>query len=278
VTLPPNIDQSLVDSIPDNPGCYIFYGENKAPLYIGKSISLRSRVMSHFQAALTQRKEMKLLLQVRDIDWIETGGELSALILESRLIKERMPSMNIKLRRSKDLCAWSLNKDTTGLLKPFLINHQDLLPGIQDNLYGLFYSKREANSYLKAIAKKYRLCEALLGLEKFENGKPCFGFQVKQCGGACIGLISTKMHNLQLQTVMDLYKIQIWPYQGPIAIKDGVEMIVLDKWCYLGTAINQEEIYELAESGEAEFDLDIYKMVKKALAGAYKNQIIRLNL
>jgi DNA polymerase-3 subunit epsilon len=77
---------------------------------------------------------------------------------------------------------------------------------------------------------------------------------------------------------MDLYKIQIWPYQGPIAIKDGVEMIVLDKWCYLGTAINQEEIYELAESGEAEFDLDIYKIVKKALAGAYKNQIIRLNL
>lgn len=86
------------------------------------------------------------------------------------------------------------------------------------------------------------------------------------------------MHNLQLQTVMDLYKIQIWPYQGPIAIKDGAEMIVLDKWCYLGTAINQEEIYELAESGEAEFDLDIYKIVKKALAGAYKNQIIRLNL
>jgi len=278
VSLPPNIDQSLVDSIPDNPGCYIFYGENKVPLYIGKSISLRSRVMSHFQGALTQRKEMKLLLQVRDIDWIETGGELSALILESRLIKERMPSMNIKLRRSKDLCAWSLNKDATGLLKPFLITHQDLLPGIQDNLYGLFYSKREANSYLKTIAKKYHLCEALLGLEKFENGKSCFGFQVKQCGGACIGLTSTEMHNLQLQTVMDLYKIKIWPYQGPIAIKDGEEMIVLDKWCYLGTAINQEEIYELADSGEAEFDLDIYKIVKKALAGAYKNQIIRLNL
>ena len=278
MTLPPNIDQCLVDSIPDNPGCYIFYGENKVPLYIGKSISLRSRVMSHFQGALTQRKEMKLLLQVKDIDWIETGSELSALILESRLIKERMPSMNIKLRRSKDLCAWSLNKDATGLLKPFLITHQDLLPGVQDNLYGLFYCKREANSYLKAIAKKYRLCEALLGLEKFESGKPCFGFQVKQCGGACIGLTSTEMHNLQLQTVLELYKIKIWPYRGPIAIKDGAEMIVLDKWCYLGIAINQDEIYELADSGEAEFDLDIYKIVKKAINGAYKNQIIQLNI
>ena len=71
-SLPPNIDKDLIDSIPDGPGCYIFYGENKTPLYIGKSIALRSRVMGHFQGALTQRKEMKLSLQIRDIDWIET--------------------------------------------------------------------------------------------------------------------------------------------------------------------------------------------------------------
>ena len=275
-SLPPNIDQDLIDSIPDGPGCYIFYGENKVPLYIGKSISLRSRVMGHFQGALTQRKEMKLSMQVRDIDWIETSGELSALILESRLIKERMPSMNIKLRRSKDLCAWTLEKDAAGIIKPSLVSHKDLLPGLQDNLYGLFYSKREAHSYLKAIAKKYRLCEVLLGLEKSIPGKSCFGFQVKQCGGACIGILPTEMHNLQLKTAMDLYKVQVWPYEGPIAINDGGEMIVLDKWCYLGTAINEDELSELTSDGDAEFDLDIYKIVKKALAGSYKNQVMRL--
>ena len=275
-SLPPNIDKNLIDSIPDAPGCYIFYGENKAPLYIGKSISLRSRVMGHFQGALTQRKEMKLSLQVRDIDWIETSGELGALILESQLIKERIPSMNIKLRRSKDLCAWSLEKDSTGMLKPVLVSQKDLLPGLQDNLYGLFYSKREAQSYLKAAAKKYRLCEVLLGLEKGEDGKSCFGYQVKQCGGACIGIVSAEIHNLQLKTAMNLYKVQVWPYQGPIAIDDGGEMIVLDKWCYLGTAINEDELDELKSSGDAEFDLDIYKIVKKALAGHYKNQVIKL--
>ena len=275
-SLPPNIDQALIDSIPDAPGCYIFYGENKVPLYIGKSISLRSRVMGHFQSALTQRKEMKLSMQVRDIDWIETSGELSALILESRLIKERMPSMNIKLRRSKDLCAWTLEKDAQGVMRPSLVSHKDLLPGLQDNLFGLFYSKREAHSYLKAIAKKYRLCEVLLGLEKSVPGKSCFGFQVKQCGGACIGMMPTEMHNLQLKTAMDLYKVQVWPYEGPIAIKDGEEMIVLDKWCYLGTAINDDELFELTSDGDAQFDLDIYKIVKKALAGSYKNQVMHL--
>jgi len=276
-SLPPNIDQELIDSIPDAPGCYIFYGENRTPLYIGKSISLRSRVMGHFQGSLTQRKEMKLSLQVRDIDWIETSGELGALILESKLIKERMPSMNIKLRRSRDLCAWSLTEDIGGVLKPSLVNHKDLMPGLQENLFGLFYNKREANSYLKAIAKKCRLCEVLLGLEKAVDGKACFGYQVKQCGGACIGIMPTEMHNLQLKMVMELYRVQVWPYKGPIAIKDNGDMIVLDKWCYLGTAINEDELTELKSAGDVEFDLDIYKIVKKALAGKYKNQVIHLS-
>jgi len=277
-SLPSNIDQELIDSIPDSPGCYIFYGENKIPLYIGKSIALRSRVMGHFQGALTQRKEMKLSLQVRDIDWIETSGELGALILESKLIKERMPSMNIKLRRSKDLCAWSLQVDSHGVLVPSLVTHHHLQPGLQENLYGLFYSKREAHSYLKAIAKKYHLCEALLGLEKRIEGKSCFGYQVKQCGGACLNLTPINLHNLQLKTAMELFRVQVWPYPGAIAIKEGGEMIVLDKWCYLGTAINQDELYELAQSGEAEFDLDVYKIVKKALMGSYKHQVIPIGM
>jgi DNA polymerase-3 subunit epsilon len=277
-SLPPNIDKALIDSIPDAPGCYIFYGDNKTPLYIGKSISLRSRVMGHFQGALTQRKEMKLSLQIRDIDWIETSGELGALILESRLIKERMPSMNIKLRRSKDLCGWSLVEDDDGVLTPVLVTHHQLNPGLQENLYGLFYSKREAHSYLKAIAKKHHLCEALLGLEKRVEGKSCFGYQVKQCSGACLHLTPVALHNLQLKTVLEFFKVQVWPYSGPIAIKEGGEMIVIDKWCYLGTAINQDELYELAESGEAEFDLDIYKIVKKALSGPYKQQVMPISI
>lgn len=277
-SLPPNIDKALIDSIPEAPGCYIFYGENKIPLYIGKSISLRSRVMGHFQGALTQRKEMKLSLQIRDIDWIETSGELGALILESRLIKERMPSMNIKLRRSKDLCAWSLVEDDSGVLTPVLVTHHQLAPGLQENLYGLFYSKREAHAYLKAIAKKHHLCEALLGIEKRIEGKACFGYQVKQCGGACLNLTPISLHNLQLKTALELFKVQVWPYAGPIAIKEGGEMIVIDQWCYLGTAINQDELYELAESGEAEFDLDIYKIVKKALSGVYKQHVMPISI
>jgi len=277
VSLPPNINQSVIDAIPDTCGCYIFYGEHNAPLYIGKSINMRSRVMSHFQSALTVRKEMKLSLQVFHIDWIETSGELTALILESRLIKEQMPSMNIKLRKSKDLSAWQLTKDSFGVQRPILVTHKNLQPGLQENLFGLFYSKKEAHGYLAAVAKKYQLCEALLGIEKIEEGRPCFGYQVKQCQGACIGKVSLDVHNLKLETALNLFKVQVWPFEGAIAIKDGDCMVVVDKWCYLGVASNYDELYELARSGSAEFDLDIYKILKKSISGSHKHQLIKLD-
>ena len=277
VSLPPNISQSVIDAIPDTPGCYIFYGEHQAPLYIGKSITMRSRVMSHFQSALTVRKEMKLSQQVHHIEWIETSGELSALILEAKLIKERMPSMNVKLRRSQDLCAWQLSQEPSGLHRPTLITHKHLQPGFQDNLYGLFYNKKEALGYLGAVAKKYQLCEALLGLEKVEEGKPCFGYQVKQCQGACIGKVSLAVHNLKLQTALQLYKVPVWPFEGAIAIKDGTSMLVINRWCYLGIANDHDELSDIAQSEDLDFDLDIYKIVKKAMAGSHKASVVQLS-
>ena len=276
VSLPPNISQTVIDAIPDTPGCYIFYGEHHAPLYIGKSITMRSRVMSHFQSALTVRKEMKLSQQVHHIEWIETSGELSALILEAKLIKERMPSMNVKLRRSQDLCAWQLSQEPSGLHRPTLITHKHLQPGFQDNLYGLFYNKKEALGYLGAVAKKYQLCEALLGLEKVEEGKPCFGYQVKQCQGACIGKVSLAVHNLKLQTALQLYKVPVWPFEGAIAIKDGTSMLLINRWCYLGIANDHDELSDIAQSEDLDFDLDIYKIVKKAMAGSHKASVVQL--
>jgi DNA polymerase-3 subunit epsilon len=237
---------------------------------------MRSRVMGHFQSALTVRKEMKLSQQVHHIEWIETGGELSALILEAKLIKERMPSANIKLRRSKDLCAWQLSPEPSGLHKPTLITHKHLQPGFQDNLYGLFSNKNEALGYLAAVAKKYQLCEALLGLEKVEEGKPCFGYQVKQCQGACIGQVSLAVHNLKLQTALQLYKVPVWPFVGAVAIQDGHSLLVINKWCYLGTANDNDELDDIAQSKAFDFDLDIYKVVKKAMAGSHKARILKL--
>jgi DNA polymerase-3 subunit epsilon len=263
-SLPVHIDKALVEEIPNRPGVYMFYAENRQPLYIGKSIDLQARVKGHFHAALTKRKEMKLALQVRDIDWIETAGEFGALLLESRLIKEKLPTFNIKLRRSKDLCAWQLT-ELGEHIQVQLVNHQDLQPGKQENLYGLFYNKREALASLQSIAKKNQLCEAILGLEKRQAPGACFGFHVKQCNGACIGRESAAIHNLRVKTALLKLKVASWPYAGAIAIQEGDDLHLFDHWCYLGTAANDGEVDELLRDQRPEFDLDIYKLMRKTL-------------
>ncbi len=275
-SLPPNIDAKLVENLPDKPGVYIFYAENRRPLYIGKSNSIKSRIMGHFSSALTLRKEMKLALQIKDIDWIETEGEIGALLLESRLIKEKLPSMNVKLRRSKDLCAWQLRANEKGVLTPQLVRHDDLRPGVQEDLFGLFYSRREALQILQNLAKKNQLCEGLLGLEKMVPGKSCFGYQVKQCFGACVGEESLAQHHLRLHSVLAKFKVSIWPHSGPIGIQEGESLHIIDQWCYLGSAMNEEEVYELLGSGKAEFDLDIYKIIKKHLLKLPREKFIHL--
>jgi DNA polymerase-3 subunit epsilon len=248
------------------------------PIYIGKSNSLRTRVLGHFSSALSVHKEMKIAMQVVDIDWIETSGEMGALLLESQLIKEKLPSMNVKLRRSRDLCAWQLKPNEQGVLTPELVRHNKLLLGMQSDLYGLFYSRSQAMKTLQSIAEKSELCEGLLGLEKLIPGRSCFGFQVKQCRGACIGNETVASYHLRLLTALHKFKISVWPYQSAIGIKEGNHLHIIDHWCYLGCAMNEEEVYELLQSGKPEFDLDIYKIIKKYLKSITKDHIVKLKI
>jgi DNA polymerase-3 subunit epsilon len=91
--------------LPTDPGVYIFRDARGEPLYVGKSVSIRSRARAHFapgtqRAAWTQHAEV--------VDYRATASELGALVTENRLIKELEPAGNVKLspgrsRRDIDL-------------------------------------------------------------------------------------------------------------------------------------------------------------------------------
>ena len=101
--LPPHLPPDLADDLPEGPGVYLFRGEGGALLYVGKSRNLRSRVLEHFASEHRSGKEAKLTRQVRGVEWVETGGELGALLLESRLVKDLAPSANRRLRKPAGL-------------------------------------------------------------------------------------------------------------------------------------------------------------------------------
>ena len=77
----------ILDLIPNTFGVYTFYHKNK-PIYIGKSIHLRERVVSHFQQAKKDLKERKITQQSTHLGWELAAGEYSALLRESTLIKK----------------------------------------------------------------------------------------------------------------------------------------------------------------------------------------------
>jgi len=263
-SLPSQLDPNLVHELPEGSGVYLFYGENDLPLYIGKSVNIRQRVLSHFAADHRNSKEMSLSQQTKRIDWIETGGELGALLTEARLIKQLTPVHNQRLRRKNALCAWQLQQKQDQLL-PQLAWANDLDFGVQDNLYGLYSNQRDAQKSLRSLAEQHQLCLGLLGLEKVANGKPCFAHQLKRCRGACVGKESGLEHAMRLLTAMGKLKLASWPYPSAIGIREGDELHVIDHWCYLGTARSEDEVEALLQQGRPAFDRDTYMTLLKAL-------------
>lgn len=263
-SLPSNIDRTLIDDLPESPGVYLFYGENDLPLYIGKSTNIRQRVLSHFSADHSHGKEMSLSQQLRRIDWIETAGELGALLMEAKLIKTLQPIHNRRLRRKNALCAWQLQQQAEHL-RPVLTWADDLDFGVQDNLYGLYHSQRDAQKALRSIADQNQLCLSVLGIEKTSKGRPCFAQQLKKCKGVCIGQEKPVSHAARLLMAMNKLKLAIWPYPGAMGIQEGDELHVIDHWCYLGTAKNEAEVHDLLGSSRPAFDRDTYLILSKAL-------------
>ncbi len=262
-SVPSHLDPDLPEQLPETHGVYIFYGENNFPLYVGKSNNLRKRVMSHFASDHSRGKELSLSMQVRRVDWIETPGEVAALLKESSLVKSLLPSHNTRLRRNKELCSWRI-QDQPGA-PPELVWARDLNLGAQPNLFGIFRSQRDALEMLSELAQTEKLCKALLGLEKVKPGSSCFGHQLKHCQGACVGKETSERQHLRLLTAMSRHRIPAWPHAGPIGLKEGTALHLIDAWCYLGTAQAEDEVYDLLANGQPVFDLDVYKILKKAM-------------
>ncbi|MCA1979508.1 MAG: ethanolamine utilization protein [Thiobacillus sp.] len=272
-SLPPHLDAGVLDDLPDLPGVYLFYGENDVLLYVGKSVNLRQRVLSHFQADTRAFRELRISQQVRRIEWRETVGELGALLLESWLIKSRQPVHNRALRRASELCTWQLDERAPGEFRPRLACGEDLDLAQGRDCFGLFTSKREATQALKKIAEAHRLCLATLGLEKTSGaGRPCFGFQLQQCKGACVGKEAIGLHSARLMAALARLRLKTWPYPGAIGIveRDDVsereDIHVVHNWCYLGTAHDAAQLAAILEKpGAPSFDRDTYKLLVKHL-------------
>jgi DNA polymerase III subunit epsilon len=268
--IPPQLETD-VKTIPDTPGVYLFYGEGPLPLYIGKSVTLRSRVMSHFQAASTQPREMRMAQEIRRVEWRETAGELGALLLEARLVKDMQPIFNRQLRRERSLCAWQLAADPSAKPLLTLVRGDELQPANFAHMYGVYRSKNLAITALQTLATEHALCPQALGLEPGKGR--CFAHQIGRCQGVCCGNEAPALHYLRLQLALAKQRLSVWPHPGPIGLREfsaatgRTDVHVFDQWCHLATVHNDADLADALETSRTlAFDLDTYRLLVKHLA------------
>ena len=256
---PAHIPRACIDALPSLPGVYFFRAADGTPLYIGKSVNIRHRVMSHLRTA----EEMQMLKRTASIDFERTGGEIGALLREAQLVKLHQPVFNRKLRRQREMCSISMAGE-----QPAIVFAREVDFALTDELYGLFASRKAATEHLRDVALVRGLCSVASGLEKGMPGRPCFARQVMRCQGACIGEESMADHAARVRLALAPLRVVRWPYPGAIAIveeSDGLrQRHVVDRWCYLGTGKPRGK-------KAPQFDIDVYNILQRPLAAGGLN-------
>ncbi len=265
--LPSALDPSLVRNLPHAPGIYIFYGSEDEVLYVGKSVDIKTRVLSHFSADRRTGKERALCDATTYIEHEETGGELSALLLESMRIKDLMPLYNRKLRKGKKLAVAQSSVNEHGY-KTATVSYRDELSYADfGNTEGVFRTASQGKTSFKDAVREHGLCPKLLGIE--QGAGPCFQSQLGKCEGACMGTEDPNAYNTRFEAAFAKRRIRSWPFRGPVMLPEDPSaeegtVYVIDRWRILKTLSYTADGYD-EEEIESEFDYDSYRILSKHL-------------
>ncbi|WP_342594437.1 hypothetical protein AAGT95_15905 [Salinicola lusitanus] len=260
-TLPSTTLQDL-GALPARPGVYVFFGNNELPLYVGKSVDIRSRVRSHVQQPVS-RRHAQMVAQAQRVAWLRTSGDLGAQLLEADLIKRWIPLYNRQLRKRTRMVSWNWPQ---GEAQPTLTDGQWVVTA-RSRFHGLFRNRRDAQMTLRDIANQESLCLQVLGLEK--GAGRCFSYQIGRCLGACCGAEPREAHTRRARDAMERLRIENWPWPGRVAFRESgtdgdVGLHVVDHWHYQGSVGRLENLQALPDARG--FDIDTYRILNRFLS------------
>jgi len=196
MTAPERI-QLILDSLPDKPGCYIMKNKDGKVIYVGKAVNLRNRVRSYFHASAHEyHKAREIAKNVTDIEYIVTGSELEALILEMNLIKQHRPRFNVRLKDDKRYpyikVHWANPYPTVTVTRRMIDDGS--------RYFGPYYSVWAVHKTLDVLRRifPYLTCDRTI---TGEDERACLYYDIKLCTAPCIGKVNQEEYR---QMISDL--------------------------------------------------------------------------
>ena len=195
-----NITEEL-KKLPASPGVYIMHDKKDAIIYVGKAISLRSRVRQYFQSSRNKGVKIERMVpQIARFEYIVTDSEVEALVLECNLIKEHRPKYNTMLKDDKSY--------------PFVrISTSEAFPRVQlarrmqknkDKYFGPYPSGLAVKDSIELIRKLFKLrsCSRKLPKEALKE-RPCLYYHIKQCDAPCQNNITQEQYHEKIVQTID---------------------------------------------------------------------------
>ena len=197
--------KGIVSRLPDKPGSYQFYDDNKTIIYVGKAKNLKSRVSSYFHTEVDRYKTKVLVSKIHDISYTVVNTEEDALLLENALIKKYNPRYNVLLKDGKtypSICV--TNEFFPRIFKTRTINKKF------GTFYGPYSHIGSMYAVLDIIKELYhpRTCNTPLTKVGVETGKykVCLDYHIKKCMGPCVGKESYEEYQKNIQQAREILK------------------------------------------------------------------------
>ncbi len=194
LTVPPQLDFA---ELPKDPGVYLFRDDAGRVLYVGKSVSIRSRARAHFAPSSVPSD---WTVQATVVDYQSTNSELGALVLENRLIKQHRPPGNIRLaRKDERLCYIRCRLDISF---PILEVASDPAPGHAVTI-GPLRGRRLAHELVEQLDSLFGLrhCGRRLVLREHPSA---YG-QMGRCLSPCLGDLDPNLYRRRLDEALGLF-------------------------------------------------------------------------
>ncbi len=190
------IKEYILKKLPEECGVYYFLDKEQNIIYIGKSINMYSRATSHFNTK--EQKGKKMLNELYNVDFVLTGSEIIALLLESEEIKKHKPKFNRS--RIKDNFSHAIDwfEDEKGIINFKVVESEASESPIQS-----FTSHISARERLEYLIDEYSLCINHCGLT--QKDAVCFNHHIKKCNGICAGKEEVDVYNARADKILKQY-------------------------------------------------------------------------